>query len=628
MPGLVGIVLNDFLDKQIFHRMVNSINHENFCKTDVHVCSSFGIARVHLGIFNPEPQPIFSENRSLCIFMDGKIYDYEDHMIELKKRGYKFNNENDPEFCLNSYAEYGSEFIKNLNGSFLFIIYDFKYKKIIIVNDRYGQRPFYFTKNDYGFLFASEVKAILEDKNFEKELNDAAVADFFAFGKIFGNKTFLKGINVLPPASILTYDGQNLSIEQYWDFNYKPDYSKSKKEFGIELAKTFKRAVEIRMKDNLRYGISLSGGLDSRSVAGAISENKIINVLAYSFGPLDCDEVRIAKKVAKKAGSKFKEISIGPESIMDNAEREIYYSDGMDYIGVSYLLPIHRMIRNDVDVVFTGLTLDTTIANPYLNQDIMDANDDTELFYILFKKWRFFSDEELRNLFVGDYYSKIKSYPLRAFEEAFNKIKDDHPGNKADHFELVNHTIRWALMGHVLMRPFLEDSIPGLDNNFVDIALRIPPELRLNYRVYSEFLKKLSPDLAKICYNKTMIRADAPWLFWKAGMYFQDMIELSIRKICKLSKGEIIIPKKRSYVNFDDWFRTNENWKLFFRENMLGENAASKRYFNQDFIKKLFEAHVSGQNNNSLKLMYLLSFELFLRLFVNENSSNSNISSN
>ena len=623
MPGLIGIASNKKVNEHLVHQMVNSIKHEEWYKVDKYTNSYFGIARVHLGIFNPEPQPIFNEDKSFCIFMDGKIYDYEEKMNELKRKGYKFNIGNDPEFCLHLYEELGEDFVKKLNGSFIIVICDFKEKKLLIVNDRYGLRPHYYAVNNGKLLFASEVKAILQDKTFKKYLNDETIADFFAFGEILGNKTFFKGIEVLPPASIFMYKNGEISMKQYWDFNYQPDYSKSEEEFVDELVKTFKKALEIRMKDDYRYGVSLSGGLDSRVVVSAIDEDKRKDILSFTLGPLDCDEVKIAKKVSNKAGTKHKILEINPEMIIDNAEKEIFYSDGMDYIGVSFIPPIHRLIKSDIEVAFTGLTLDTTVSNPWLTKEILNTKTDEELFNILFKKWRFFSNEELNKLFVNKYYTKIKTYPLSSFKEAFDRVKEIHPGNKSDHFELQNHTRRWALMGHVLMRIAVEYSIPALDNEFIDIALTIPPELRLHYRIYRKFLKKLSPELAKIPYNKTKIQADAPIILWKVGEKYLRLNNKIKRLIWRVSKGKIFIHSKRSYVEFNEWLRTNEEWKNYFKELLLNDNAISREYFNQDFIRELFREHAEGKRNNAMKILYLASFELFLKLFVNNNSNNS-----
>jgi len=616
MPGLVGIVSEKAVDEQLLNRVIDSIKHEDFYRIDKYINLHFGIARVHSGIFNPEPQPIFNEDKSLCIFMDGKIYDYEEEMDRLKEKGYKFSFKNDPEFCLYSYEDRGIDFIKNLNGSFVFVIYDFKENKIIIVNDRYGLRPIYYAINNKKLLFGPEVKAILQDKSFKKELNDEAIADFFAFGEILGNKTFFKGIEVLPPASITVWNGK-LSIEQYWDFNYEPDYSKSEDEFVDELVKIFKKAVEIRMKDNLRYGVSLSGGLDSRCVVGAIDKNKRKDVLAFSFGPLDCDEVKIAKKVAKKAGTKFKAIEITPEMIINNAEREIFYSDGMNYIGISYIPPVHKAVRDkNIDIVFDGFALDLTLGGSYLNQKILNAKINDNLFEILYNKTRLFSDSELSKLFIDKYYSKIKNCPIISFKKEFNKINEKHPGNYCDKFYLQNHVRRWTIGGHILMRTVIENSVPTYDNNFIGLIMKIPPELRQAHKIYRKFLKKLSLKLAKIPYNETMVKPDAPLLCWRVGMYYQSGKELLKKLIRRLSKDKIILLNKRSYVNFNEWLRTNENWKRFFKELLLNEKAISRRYFNQEYIKTLIQQHEAGKANNSMKILYLASFELFLRLFL------------
>jgi asparagine synthase (glutamine-hydrolysing) len=126
MPGLIGIISNNVLDEQLLDRMVNSVKHEESHRVDKYFDKNMVCARIHLGIFNPETQPIFNQDRSLCICMDGKIYGYKEELNELKKRGYEFNNENDPEFCLHSYEEYGKDFVKTLNGDFVLLIYDFK----------------------------------------------------------------------------------------------------------------------------------------------------------------------------------------------------------------------------------------------------------------------------------------------------------------------------------------------------------------------------------------------------------------------------------------------------------------------------------------------------------------------
>jgi asparagine synthase (glutamine-hydrolysing) len=615
MPGLIGIVSENVIDEQLLDRMVNSIKHEEFHRVDKYFSQHFACGRIHLGIFNPETQPIFNQDRSVCIFMDGKIYDYKDKLNELKKRGFKFNYENDPEFCLHSYEEYGKDFIKTLNGNFVLLIYDFKNRKAIIANDRFGLRIHYYAVNTGKLLLAPEAKAILQDETFKKELNDEAVAEFFAFGEFWEDKTFFKGIKVLTPASILTYDGRDVSIEKYWELKYEPDYNKSDDEFVNELVRTFKKAVDIRTRDNLRYGISLSGGLDSRNILAGIPSEKRKDVVAFTFGQKDCDEVKIAEKVAKKA--KIKEhllLDISPELIMNNAEKEIWLTDGRDHMGVSFAIPIFKSIKDKVDVIFDGFLLDTVVTSIFLTKDILNAKSHEYLSTILYNKVTKISDEELSELFVDEYYNRIKTYPLSTFKRVFDKINEHHPGNKSNLFRIQSHSA-WTPIYYVLLRLFEEESIPAVDNDFIDVIRTIPPEKRLDRHIYRKFLMKLSPELAKIQYNHTMIRADAPLLFWRIGETYLNMKGIVKTILYQISGGRIFLPERRSYVDFYEWFRTNEQWQVFFREALLKENNKSEKFFNQNYIEKLLQEQISGEKNNSDKLKYIASFKIFLKLF-------------
>lgn len=145
MSGLVWFFFkNQSTDHELLNNIVKVIKHEKFHQVNKYINSFFGVAKVHLGIFNPEPQPIFNEDKSLCIFFDSKTYDYENDMNILKDK-HMISIGNDPEFCLHSYEEYGIDFIKKLEPSFIFIICNLKDNKIIIVNDRYGLKSMYYT---------------------------------------------------------------------------------------------------------------------------------------------------------------------------------------------------------------------------------------------------------------------------------------------------------------------------------------------------------------------------------------------------------------------------------------------------------------------------------------------------
>jgi asparagine synthase (glutamine-hydrolysing) len=167
MPGLVGIVseYNDSIDiKDLLLKMCQVIQHEKWYKTDTFIDKKLGLGRVHLGIFNPESQPIFNQDKTLCIIMEGEIYNYQNMKEECIAKGKKIYFNNDPELILHLYEEYGTDFVHKLNGFFTLAIWNEKTQELLIVNDRYGFRPLYYTEHNGYLLFGSEIKAILQDK--------------------------------------------------------------------------------------------------------------------------------------------------------------------------------------------------------------------------------------------------------------------------------------------------------------------------------------------------------------------------------------------------------------------------------------------------------------------------------
>ena len=142
-------------------------------------------------------QPVFNEDRTLCLFMEGKVYGYDQEKRRLGEK-HQFMSNNDTEFCLHLYEELGASFVERLNGAFVLLICDLREKKVILANDRFHLLPVYYSLNNGALLFAPEVKAILQDENFKRELDTGALVASFAFGEFWGERTLLKRVNILP----------------------------------------------------------------------------------------------------------------------------------------------------------------------------------------------------------------------------------------------------------------------------------------------------------------------------------------------------------------------------------------------------------------------------------------------
>jgi asparagine synthetase B (glutamine-hydrolysing) len=170
-------------------------------------------------------------------------------------------------------------------------------------------------------------------------------------------------------------------------------------------------------------------------------------------------------------------------------------------------------------------------------------------------------------------------------------------------------------MGHVIERNYVEDSIPGLDNNFIEFTFSIPPESRLHYKIYKRFLKSLSPELASIPYQLTMIRPDTPWIVWELGRIYQGITYRTKNKLTQFTNGKISFPNKRSWIRVNDWIRFNNKWSNMVDDLLCKKDIMLKEYCNTESIKNIVENHRLGIEDNSRLIVLLSTFELFLRLF-------------
>ena len=449
MPGLVGILSSQITDsniEELLSKMCQAIKHENWHKTDVYSSDTVGFGRVHLGTFNPESQPIFNEDRTLCILMEGKIYGYQATKQQLLSKGQRFSNHNDAEFILHLYEEYGEEFVHKLNGSFTLVIWDEKTQKLLIVNDRYGTRSIYYTpaNNNGYFLFGSEVKAIIQDKTFKMIVDDRSVAEFFIFGYLLGTKTFFQGVELLAPASILTYEKGQVSITQYWDFDFNEEYEDRPEEYYVEkLSQLILQAVERQMKGNYRIGVPLSGGLDSRTIVASINK-KHYPLHTFTIGMANCDDANFAQIIANKLGANHNFFEFQPEDLASYAEKAVYLSDGMQNCIHAHRMQTYNEARAFMNVALLGTVGDSVMGSTFLSDDLAEGDDDFNIFKA---NTQYTPPNQLRNLFKNSYFPLIEEnygssidYIIRTGENVNIKL----PGNKSTYYNLKERQLEMA----------------------------------------------------------------------------------------------------------------------------------------------------------------------------------------
>jgi asparagine synthase (glutamine-hydrolysing) len=625
MPGLAGYIFfkNLKVREDLLDDMLEHLRHKKWHKKESYYASFVHVGRVHLGIYNPEPQPSFNETRELFAFMDGKIYDLNFKITELKEKGHRFILENDPEFCLHAYEQYGKEFVQRLNGSFLLLIGDVKNQKVLLFTDRFGTRPLYYFKKENTVVFASEVKAILEDESFKRIIDEEAFAHYFVLGKVIGDKTFFKGIKALPPASILEIGKDEISIHKYWKFAYCcEEVPKNAEKIIIkELVNALKKSVAKCLKDSHRYAFALSGGLDSRVVLSAVPKKQRNNVIAFTIGDHGCDEIKVANIVARNLKVRHEKIEYDPSILPAYFEEVVYLTDGMDDISVSDVPFAYNRIREFADVSIEGFAMDLFLGGSFLDSQIFAIRNDSEFLNWLNSKMTLFTEDLLSKILNPQWYQKVKGKAIKALFREIQDLQGTY-ADKADQFFMENHVGRFTILGSVLSRNYLEENFPTLDNEFIDIILKIPPQLRFRHKIYTKFLRQLAPRMAVIPYQATMVPPVTPLIFWKAGRQLISLTRKTKKKIWKITKGHVLFRDKHGYLHVDEYIRTNAQWKNAIHRLLLNEKSEIYKngFFRINGVRRLIEEHESGRADHAQRITHILTFELFLRKFLKTNN--------
>lgn len=622
MPGLTGIIKEqgNTLDiEQLLPKMCEIIKYEDWYKTDMYLDKTIGMGRVSLGILNPETQPIFNEDKNLCIMMEGEIYDYIDLKEDLVSKGHIFLVNNDPEFILHFYEEYKSDFaekVKDLNGIFLFAIYDCNSHELIICNDRYGLKPLYLCNRDNYLLFSSEIKAILQDTSFKRKINYEAMAEFFSFGYVLGDHTLIEDLKLLPPASLFTYYNGKSEIKQYWNWNQIKKIDVIDEEQIVEeLGILWLQAVERRMQGNGKIGAFLSGGLDSRAIVSAI-DPKHFPIHAITFGKKNCDDYTIAKRVCDKLGIKHHLIEITAEGWYSGIEKTVWITEGFLNIIHQHSWDAIDRMKEYVDINLNGFAGDLVVGGSYLSKDFVNIKNIDDYFNNVFLKMNnghidSTCGKDIYNPHMSDILCTSSQNSIKRGTKQYIKTSED-----SDYFFLNNRVRRFTLMGTVSAQTKLENRKPFFDNDFIEFVYSLPNEIRSNSYIYNKMLLKFFPaTFNSISWQKTGIPIGASKNIARGYRLYRGCRFLTNSLLRKISLPPIF-KDNMNYTDYNNWMRDNKELRKYIYDTLLSEKSMNRGYFNPDFLTKLIDDHMTGKTNHAQILGLFLTFELFNRMFI------------
>lgn len=327
--------------------MIDVMDHRGPDGSGVFLDGPVGLGHKRLSIIDLENgvQPMSCRNKRFWVTFNGEIYNFQEVRKELEQKGYRFKTRSDTEVILLAYEAYGEKCIEKFRGMFAFGIWDARKNSLLLARDRLGKKPLYYFYDGKKLIFASEIKSILQVSSIRRELDLDALKDYFTYLYVPFPKTIFKNIFKLPPAhfmrvqlvsspggamkSVSATQGHSkgravierksieLSVEKYWDLDFRPDYSMSESDWIEGLEEKLLEAVEIRMISDVPIGAFLSGGVDSSAVVALMSHLSGTPVKTFSIGfeGDDSSEMKYARMVAERYATDHQEIIVKPDAI-------------------------------------------------------------------------------------------------------------------------------------------------------------------------------------------------------------------------------------------------------------------------------------------------------------------------
>ena len=630
MCGIAGIVRFDKkpVKKDEVLKMMRVIKHRGPDDEGVYVDGWIGLGQVRLSILDLSAaghQPMTDATGRYTIIQNGESYNYIELREELKALGYSFKSETDTEVVLNGYIEWGEAVLERLNGMFAMAIYDKEQQTVFLARDRFGVKPFYYYVDGEQMVFASEIPAILEVMEGKPKANEDAIFDYLVFNRTDQTEeTFFEGIYKLQHGCCMTLDvsglgvsglvvrgKSDLPIRKWYDLaehvrkvtNERVNELTNERLAEEEYMRLFKKAIEMRLRSDVPWGVCLSGGLDSSAITATIIK-KLKKEDVHSFSAVyrkGCwaDESQFIEE--------FEGIVPNMHYVHPDAEGLLAHLD--DYVRIQgeptptvspfALYSVLNEAQKYVKVILDGQGSDEALAGYEYIPGLYYKTLFTHLrwgrlakeivqYAKLHKSWRhvkymafFMLPSRMR--------TKVRVAQRGYINPAFvAKHKDSVIADKlygantmtemlVNHFEYkLEHLCKWG--DRDTMAFGMEGRSPFLDKDLVEysIALQDKMKIRGGYTkfILREVMKGIMPE-------KVRLRVD----------------------------------KKGFSVPQDEWFRSEQFQKLV-KEILGSESFAKRGYFVPEEAMKLYKRHLAGEVNVAKDIWKWVNLERWMRRYI------------
>jgi asparagine synthase (glutamine-hydrolysing) len=627
--GIAGKVsAGEPVERALLERMCAAIEHRGPDSRGLYLDDGVGLGIQRLRIIDlaTGDQPIFNEDRSVVVVLNGEIYNFVELREELSARGHRFATGADTEVIAHLYEDHGIDCVQHLRGMFAFALWDTARRRLVLARDRLGKKPLFYSTKGGALWFGSETRAILEDPAIDRDVDFDALDAYLHYQYVPHPQSAFRELAKLPPAHVLTWEDGDVRITPYWRLSYREgDAARTPDEAHELIREKLLEATRLRLRSDVPLGAFLSGGVDSSAVVAAMAMQSATPVRTFSVGfdVAAYDETAAAREVAELFSTDHTELTVEPRALEILPTLVWHYGEPFaDSSAVpSYYLA--EATRRHVTVALNGDGGDESFAGytRYL------AGDAVGRVGALPAPLRRALAAAAGVLGPGERESSIRSRADRLGRTAAMSEAERYAATVAYFTErererMYAPELRAQLSGAATSR-LVEDAWAASDardplNRLLDVDVQtyLPGDLLVKMDIASmaHALEVRSPlldhELMELC-------AGFPGAWKVAGGTTKALFKDALRPW--LPSHVLDRPKMGFAVPLDHWFRGP--LRRLPGEVLLDPRSLGRGLFRSDYVRGLLADHAEGRRNNGYRIWSLLQLELWFRTFVDERAA-------
>jgi asparagine synthase (glutamine-hydrolysing) len=474
--------------EQRINNMLGQLERRGPDDQGVYINKQVGLGHRRLSIIDlssASHQPMHNANKSVSIVFNGTIYNYPQLREQLQAQGMQFSSSGDTEVILKAYEAWGEQCVEKLVGMFAFAIWDERIQKLFIARDRLGIKPFYYSRTSESFLFASNTQALLATGDVDTDIDTQALQHQFTLHAVVpAPRTILKGVRKLPPGHFMWVDANGVSEPRaYWKLSARRTQQRNEQEWIEEIQKALQLAVDRRLEiADVPVGVLLSGGLDSSLLVGLLAQ-KHGEVNTYSVGFEDQPEERgnefeYSDAVVAQFSTNHQRFHIPNDQVLTRLPEAIRCMPepmvAQDAVAF-YLLA--EQVSKDIKVVQSGQGADEVFAGYFWYPKMHAAQGS----YIeRFSSFYFDRDFDEYAKTVNAKYVQ-QDFTSQLVSEALEESDSDTFIDAVLQFDTTTLIVDDPVkrVDSMTMAWGLEARVPFLDHELVELAMQMPPEMKL-----------------------------------------------------------------------------------------------------------------------------------------------------